>query len=85
VYTGTGNDTTTGIEVPDNLQSSKIVVRNVKLHYTLWMDNYYNSPSLCSLLTDNGINVPSAHCLNRKHVPQFIKSKKLEKTEFVCC
>jgi hypothetical protein len=84
VYTGAGSNITTSIHVPDKLQSFKAVVRLVmplaKLGYTFWMDNYYNSQSLCSLLRDNGIDVSGTLHLNRKHVPQLAKSKKLAKT-----
>jgi hypothetical protein len=44
VYTGAGGGITTSINVPDILQSSRIVVRlvepNVNLGYTLWVDIY---------------------------------------------
>jgi hypothetical protein len=66
--------------VPDNLQSSKPLF---KLGNTLWMCNYYNSLSLCSLLRDNWNNVTGILLLNRKHVPQLVKSKKLAKGKSV--
>jgi hypothetical protein len=73
VHTGAGSDITTGTDVPDNLQSSKIVVRLVvplvKLDYMLCMANYYNSLSLCSLFRGNGMNVAGKLHLNRKRPP----------------
>ena len=51
--------------------------------YVLWMDNYYNSPSLSTLLRDRGINVAGTLRLNRKDVPTSVKSKKLKKGEMV--
>jgi hypothetical protein len=69
------------------VQNSKIVVRLVQplvnLGYTLWMDNYHNSSSPCRLLRDNGNNIADTLHLNRKHVPQLVKSKTLAKGESV--
>ena len=48
VYTGVVTDITTSIDVPDNQQSTKIVVRLlqplVNLSHTLWVGNCYISP-----------------------------------------
>ena len=51
-YTGAESDITTSINVSDNLQSLKVVVRLVEPHvnlgYTLWMDGYHvTSNSRC--------------------------------------
>jgi hypothetical protein len=87
VYSGAGTEVTPGIDVPDLLQSSKIVVKLseplMNKGHTLWMGNYYNSPSLCVLLRDNGVNVAGTLRLNRKHVPASVKNKKLKKGEAI--
>jgi hypothetical protein len=73
--------------VPDQLKSSKIVVKRsepfMNKGHTLWMDSYYNSPSLCVLLRDNGVNVARTLQLNRKHVPASVKNRKLKKGEAI--
>jgi len=74
--------------VPDNhLQHLKTVVKLVELlvnlGYALWIDSHYNSTSLCSLLSDDQVSVAGTLHLNRKHVLQLVKSKKLTKEESV--
>ena len=83
VYSGAGTEVTTETDVPDKLKSSKIVIKLceplLNKGYTLWMDNYYNSPSLCLLLKDKGVNVAGT----LRHVPPIVKDKKLKKGEIV--
>jgi hypothetical protein len=78
VYNGAGTEVTPGIHMPDQLKSSKIMVKlSEPLMYkghTLWIDNYYNSPSLCVLLRDNDVHVTGTVQPNRKHVPDFLSA-----------
>jgi hypothetical protein len=71
--------------VPDKLKSSNIVVKLseplMNKGRTLWVDNYHNSPSLCVLPRDNGVSVAGTLRLNRTHVPDSVKNKKLKKAE----
>lgn len=73
--------------MPDNLQHLKIVVKLVEplvnLGYALWMDSHYISTYVCSLLRDDQVSVAGTLHLNRKHVLQLVKSKKLTKGESV--
>jgi hypothetical protein len=65
----------------------KIVVKLAEplfnIGYTLWMSSCYSSPSLCSLLRDSGVIVADTVHLNRKLLPQLVKSKMLAEGEFV--
>jgi hypothetical protein len=87
VYAVANCDITTSNDVPHSLQHLKIVVKLVEplvnLGYALWMDSHYNSTSLCSLLRDDRVSVAGTLHLNRKHVLQLVKSKKLTKGESV--
>jgi hypothetical protein len=87
VYAAANCNITTSTDVPDSLQRWKIVVKLVEplvnLGYALWMDSHYSSTSLCSLLTDDRVSVTGTLHLNRKHVLQLVKSKKLTKGESV--
>jgi hypothetical protein len=51
--------------------------------YTLWIDNYYNSPDLAAFLKRQGTNVAGKLLLNRKNVPSTIKNAKLKKSEII--
>jgi hypothetical protein len=86
VYSGAGTEVTPGIVVPDQLKSSKIMVKLseplMNKNHKLWMGNY-NSPSLCVVLRDNIVNVTGTLRLNRTHVPASVKNKKLKKGEAV--
>jgi hypothetical protein len=72
VYSGAGAEAglQSNIQLPDNLKSSKIVIELceplMNNGYCLRMDNYYNSPFLCLLLSNMGINVAGTLRLNRK-------------------
>jgi hypothetical protein len=85
VHSGAGAEAglQSNIQVPDNLKSSKIVIELCELlmnnGYCVWMDNCYNSPSLCLLLSNMGINVAGTLRLNRRNVPACVKQKETEK------
>ncbi|KAG8224460.1 hypothetical protein J437_LFUL003183 [Ladona fulva] len=49
--------------------------------YTLWMDNFYNSPSLACLLKNHSTDCVGTLKLSRKDVPKVLKEKKLKKGE----
>ncbi|XP_046402046.1 piggyBac transposable element-derived protein 4-like [Ischnura elegans] len=87
VYTGSGSDIICSTNVDDNLKSSKIVVHLMEplfsKGYNLWMDNFYNSPYLASLLQKNGVNVAGTLRLSRKNVPLSVKAKTLKKGEVI--
>jgi hypothetical protein len=71
--------------MPNQLKSSKIMVKLSECltnkGHTLWIDNYYNSPTSCVLLRDNSVNVAGTLQLKRKHVPASVKKKKLKRGE----
>jgi hypothetical protein len=87
VYAIANCDITTSTDVPDSPQHLKIVFKLVEplvnLGYALWMDSHYNSTSPCSLLRDDWVSIAGTLHLNRKHVLQLVKSKKLTKGESV--
>ncbi|KAG8239618.1 hypothetical protein J437_LFUL018362 [Ladona fulva] len=72
---------------PDGLKTSALVIKLLEplfaKGYTLWMDNYYNSPNLAKFLLIRGTNVAGTLRLNRKNVPPEVKSAKLKKGEHV--
>jgi len=45
----------------------------------LWMDNFYNSPSLAQRLRTLKTDCVGTLCLSRKDVPQRLEEKKLKK------
>ncbi|XP_015111779.1 piggyBac transposable element-derived protein 4-like [Diachasma alloeum] len=51
--------------------------------YTLWMDNFYNSPALAFFLKSHEIDCVGTLRLNRKNVPVVVKEKKIKKGEIV--
>jgi hypothetical protein len=55
----------------------------VNLGYTVWMDIYYNSPSLCSLLKDNVCQCRRHTPAKQEHVPQLVGSKQLAKGDSI--
>lgn len=66
------------LEQPTELQDCcQTCTALVNLEYSLWVNNYYNSPSLFRLLRNNGINVAGTLHLYRQNVPQLVQSKKL--------
>jgi hypothetical protein len=87
VYAVANCDITTNTDVPDILQHLKVIVKLVEplvnQGYAFWIDSHYNSTTPCSLLRDDGVNVADTLHLNRKHVLQLVKSKKLIKRESV--
>jgi hypothetical protein len=77
VYGGAGAEAGlhSNIQVPDNLKSTKIVIELceplMNNGYCLLMDNYYNSPSFCLLLSNMGISVAGMLRLNGKMSQAF--------------
>ena len=51
--------------------------------HTLWMDNFYNSPSLALRLKSLKTDCVGTLHLSRKDVPQRVKEKKVKKGELV--
>jgi hypothetical protein len=51
--------------------------------YTVWFDNFYNSPALARLLKHNGTDCVGTLKVNRKGEPKVIKDAKLKKSEIV--
>lgn len=49
--------------------------------FTLWMDNWYNSPELSKLLKERMTDTCGTLKLSRKNVPDELKNQKLEKGE----
>jgi hypothetical protein len=55
----------------------------LKKGYTLWVDNFYNSPAVAEELKSlNTDRVGTLH-LNRKDVPKIVKAKRLKKGELI--
>ena len=52
--------------------------------YTLWLDNYYNSPTLArEQKTVHDTDCVGTLRINRKNVPKKVKEKKLKKGEII--
>jgi hypothetical protein len=52
--------------------------------YTVWMDNYYNSPQFPHFLKINITACVGTFRLNGRNVPQVVKTNKFKKGETVC-
>jgi hypothetical protein len=51
--------------------------------YTLWMDNYYNSPALVTFLKSCNTDGVGTIRVNRKAVPKKLQESKLKKGEVI--
>jgi hypothetical protein len=51
--------------------------------HTVWLDNFYNSPSLARLLKHKGTDCCGTLKINRKGVPKAIKDAKLNRGEII--
>ena len=82
VYTGKETEF-----VSDNIPKTESIVKKLVgpllgRGYTLWMDNYYNSPSLArELKTIHATDCVGTLRLSRKNVPKQVKEKKLKRGE----
>lgn len=76
VHTGTGMEL---VDSPDGLTSSRIVLTLARdllgKGYTIYMDNWYSSPSLFRHLKRNLTDALGTVRLNRKNMPVQLKSK----------
>ncbi|XP_066958491.1 piggyBac transposable element-derived protein 4-like [Macrobrachium rosenbergii] len=81
IYTGQG--TMFDNDYEDLPVSSKIVMTLMKpllkKGYCLTMDDYYNSPQLADLLTENETDVYGTVRVSRKEMPSGLKQEKLQK------
>lgn len=78
-----GKDKVQGVDIP----ASESVVMEVaqpilNKGYTLYMDNWYSSPQLFSVLQNQNTNVVGTVRKNRKHMPKQLASFKLKKGEY---
>ena len=82
VYTGKETE-----YVTDNIPKTESIVKKLVgpllgRGHTLWMDNYYNSPSVArELKTIHATDCVRTLMLSRKNVPKQVKEKKLQKGE----
>jgi hypothetical protein len=51
--------------------------------HTVWLDNFYNSPALASLLKHKGTDCVGTLKINRKGVPKAIRDAKLKQGEII--
>jgi hypothetical protein len=83
VCSGSETDIETTLDHGERNKTSSIVLKLVEdllgKGYTLWMDNYYDSPDLAAFLKRQGTNVAGTLRQNRKHVPSAMKNGKLKK------
>ena len=75
-----------GLSITENIVLS--LMRSIlDMGYKLWMDNYYNSPSLSQRLLDFKTHVCGTLRSNRKGVPKMVQkttaNKKLKKGQFL--
>jgi hypothetical protein len=88
VYTGKDTKLDSPLITADTPKTTAIVLKLIepllKQGRTVWMDNFYNSPSLARMLkvTYNTDCVGTLR-LNRKDVPQKVKNTKLKKGEII--
>jgi len=87
VYTGKGTIIQSHIITENMNKTTAIVLKLLEplLHkgYTVWMDNFYNSPALARTLKAVGTDCVGTLKLNRKGVPKKVKETKLKKGELI--
>jgi hypothetical protein len=87
IYTASTTEIQTDIVYTDVQKTTQIVIKLMELLFgvghAMWMDNYYNSPEMCLLLKQKGINVAATLRLNRKEVPVTLRQEKLKEGELV--
>ena len=88
VYTGKDTELHSPLITADTNKTSAIVLKLVEpllnQGRTLWMDNFYNSPTLARLLKiTHKTDCVGTLKLNRKNVPPKVKNTKLKKGEIV--
>ncbi|XP_023725727.1 piggyBac transposable element-derived protein 4 [Cryptotermes secundus] len=85
VYTGQGMELTNQYVTAEKNKTTAIVVTLLEnllgRGYTVWMDNFYNSPDLARFLKSKNTDCVGTLHTNRKNVPPLVKNKKLEKGE----
>jgi hypothetical protein len=84
VYTGKDTKLDSPLITADTSKTTAIVLKLVepllKQGQTVWMDNFYNSPSLArTLKTTHNTDCVGTLKLNRKDVPPKVKNTKLKK------
>jgi hypothetical protein len=88
VYTGKDTDIQSTYITPNTPKTTAIVMKLTEpllgKGYTVWTDNYYNSPELAHFLKRHNTDCLGTLRLNRKNAPQEVKTKKLKKGETVC-
>lgn len=90
-YTGKDTSENSRKTTSGHSKTSEIVLELIKpllrKGHTLWMDNYYNCPSLAMYLKSQKTDCVGTLRLNRKDVPKILKEKKLKKGEKIaqCC
>jgi hypothetical protein len=88
VYTGKDTKIDSPLITADTNKTTAIVLKLVepllKQGRTLWMDNFYNSPSLARMLKiKHNTDCVGTLRLDRKDVPPTVKNKKLKKGEII--
>jgi hypothetical protein len=88
VYTGKDTTLESQLISPQTLKTSAIVLKLLEplvgKGFTLWMDNFYNSPDLAlELKLKHATDCVGTLRINRKNVPKEIKEKKLKKGEII--
>jgi hypothetical protein len=86
VYTGKDTEVDSLLITPDTNKTSAIVLKLVepllKQGWTVWIDNFYNSPSLARLLKiTHKTNCVGTLKLNHKNVPPIVKNTELKKAK----
>jgi len=87
VYTGKDTILESPLISRDTPKGTAIVLKLTEplLHkgYTLWMDNYYNSPPLAKFLKSCNTDCVGTIRINRKGMPKKLQESKLQKGEAV--
>ena len=88
VYTGKGTVIESSLISPGTPKTSAIVFKLLEpllgKGYTLWMDNFYNSPDLAKQLkSQHATDCVGTVKLSRKHIPKIVKETKLKKGEII--
>ncbi|PNF32813.1 hypothetical protein B7P43_G04498 [Cryptotermes secundus] len=86
IYTGKDTEFDSPLITADTKKTSAIVLKLVEplLNEGLWMNNFYNSPTLARLLKiTHKIDCVGTLKLNRKNVPPKVKNTKLKKGEIL--
>jgi hypothetical protein len=87
VYTGKDTQFKSSLLTQAMTKTTAIVLHLIEplLHkgYTVWLDNFYNSPALARLLKSKATDCVGTLKINRKGVPKAVKDAKIKKGEVI--